>query len=387
MPPRVETRCSGSGEIVTLQFAGRKCKNRGVTTVIDVARAAGVSPSTVSNVFNNPDRVREATRTHVMSAATQLGFRPNQVARSLRYGRSPLVAIIVADARVPFAAEVVRSAQEALIEAGRIPVVVSTDGDDARLLASIEQLRGAGVGSFLLNPVPFQYRTETISELHRLSQAGVTFAFISNQMADVGLDTITTGALEGSVKMVDHLVALGHERIALVGIVDDVGLPGGLRLQGFLEAMESHGLDVPASYRVDGALDVETGMRALEMLWDLDERPTAVMTIDDTIASGVLSSCHRRGIRVPDDLSVCGYNDEPVARHVYPPLTTLALASVEAGRAAAELLLQRIAEDADLGAGRIHHLEYELVVRDSTGPVPVPVPETETQRGEEDQIR
>ena len=177
--------------------------------LVDVAARAGVSPSTVSNVFNNPDRVRPTTREQVLAAAEDLGFRPNLVARSLRSGDSPLTAILVSDARIPFVAEVVRSSQERLIEAGRLPIVVSTDGDDLRLEAAIAELRARGVDSFLSTPIPYTYSPSALELFQALADEGVVLAFISNQLADTALQTVTTDVFDGCQRVVDHLVDLG----------------------------------------------------------------------------------------------------------------------------------------------------------------------------------
>ena len=336
--------------------------------VIDVAKRAQVSVGTVSNVFNNLDKVRPETRDRVLAAAAELDFRPNLHARALRRGHTTLIGVIVTDIEFPSLANLVRAIQEELTANGCIGVSVNTDGDQTKTRAALEDLRAQGFGGFILSPIPGWYDDETKAMLLRLHSEGVPLALVANDMAGFPTDVLEPHAEAGSRHMVNYLAEKGHEKIAYVGMqIDDVTAGRG-RWLGFQEGMFDNGLPLRPEYRVEMPTALHqfaAGAQALDKLMSLDDPPTAIMAVSDSVAHGLISTCHQRGIEVPDDVSVAGFNDEPVAKYFAPPLTTIRFATGEIGRQAAQFIVERLSDPHI--PPRKPDYPIELIERESVG--------------------
>ena len=327
-----------------------------------MAELAEVSTATVSYTFNMPEKVRPETRERVLAASEELGFRPNVLARALRKGKHAMVGIIVSDIQTPYVASIVRSAQEALERADQIGVVVSTDGQSDTIRGAIENLVDRGVAAFVICPIPFRCDEETIDYFLELGRRGILISLISNSMDEFPGDVVNTKSRLAAAAMVEYLVSLGHRRIAWIGRPTGPELVGMNRQNGFIDGLKAAGLELI----VDAALDMDSGLRAADQLLSLDNPPSAVLAIADVVAAGFLMGCYRAGLTVPQDISVAGLNDDPIARQVWPRLTTMRPARQESGSTAVKLLVER-QQDESLPP-RKPALDFELVIRESTGP-------------------
>ena len=332
-------------------------------TIIDVAKRANVSISTVSNAFNKPNRVNAKTRERVLNVAAEMGFRPNLYARSLRTRNTALIGIIVSDIQLPYIATLARGIQNRLNQAEKISLMANTDGSQERIRTIISQLRQQGVNAFILSPVPFNYDDQTRAFFSRLQSDGVSLAFISNELAESNFDTVLTKAQEGSKAMVRYLVELGHRKIAFVSLPFTRGTTGVKRWLGYQEGLIEAGLKVRSELVIETKMSFEGGVVALQQLLQLTDPPTAIIAASDVIASGIMNHAHQLGIQIPSELSIVGYNNEPLAAHLFPALTTVGLPIYQMGVKAAELLLERL-QDNSLPP-RKPLFDYELIVRES----------------------
>ena len=328
--------------------------------VRDVAAHAGVSLGTVSNVLNNPDRVGPATRERVESAMRSLGFVPSRAAGQLRSRRSELIGLVVPDVGNPFWASVLRGVETVADEAGLTMVIGSTHQDPERQEHLLRVLKSQGVDGLVIAPIvdraadwaPFEDRRFGVVTLERQG-ADSTGAWVS-------LDNV-----EGARLAMSHLLDHGHRRIALVNGPASVSWCAERRA-GVVLALAEHGLearDVVVDVEVCD-LTVDEGAAAIAPL--LDSRSvTAVMCVNDMLALGALLAMHERGLRVPQDVALIGYDDADFAPALNPSLSTVRQPSFEMGVAAARLLLR--ADGRDPG----EHVEFEpqLVVRSSTAQV------------------
>lgn len=325
--------------------------------VRDVAKLAGVSLGTVSNVLNNPDRVGAATRDRVESAMRVLGFVPSRAAGQLRSRRSELIGVVVPDVGNPFWATVLRGV-ETVTDAARLTMVVgSTRQDSARQRHLLRVLESQGVDGLLIAPIvdraedwaPFEDRRFGVVTLERRG-GGSSGAWVS--LNDV----------EGARLAMSHLVEQGHRKIALINGPSSVSWCAERRAGAELALTEA-GLD-PVEVLVDVVVEdltVEEGKAAVGPLLD-DGRVTAVMCVNDMLALGALLEMQARGTRVPQDVALVGYDDAVFAPALNPPLTTVHQPAFEMGAAAARLLVQADARDGG------EHIKFEprLVVRESS---------------------
>jgi LacI family transcriptional regulator len=330
----------------------------------DVARAAGVSVSTVANVLSRPAVVAPGTRRRVEEAIDTVGYVPSGPARQLRGLPSPIVGSVTLDLANPFYAEVNRGIEDRLAEAGCLLLACSTDlrpDKEERLLTSLRQqgVRGIVIAPAGADPAP----------LLRLRDHGTPVVLLDHPRGPLDLCAVAVDDLLGGRLAGEHLVALGHRRIAFVGDTDNPG-PVDRRREGLRQALAAGGLD-PAEALLDVRLPihplplVEAGAAAVPAILGAVPAPTAVMCLNDTAALGLLDGLQAEGVRVPADLSVVGYDDLPFARRLAPPLTTVGQPSYQLGQVAAELLLD---EGRPGHAHREIRFRPELVVRGSTAP-------------------
>ncbi|WP_461007087.1 LacI family DNA-binding transcriptional regulator [Streptomyces capparidis] len=327
----------------------------------DVARHAGVSVGTVSNVINHPDMVSPQTRARVQSAIERLGYVRSESARQLRAGRSRIMALLVLDMGNPFFVDVARGAERAAREAG-LGVMVCNSGQDpseeAEYLALFAEQRVRGV---LVTPADTTGRNLAEFRRRDIPFVLVDRAEDAQRGCSVAVDDIAGGALAAR-----HLVSAGHRSIAYVSG------PGHLqqvrdRREGALRALAEAGLPPDALVELPTErLDVAAGRDAGSRLLGLSPAVTAVFCANDLLALGVLQSLFAAGVHVPRDIALVGYDDIEFAAAAAVPLTSVRQPAMTMGRLAAELLLEETGEQASRHRHQNVLLQPELVVRDSS---------------------
>jgi DNA-binding LacI/PurR family transcriptional regulator len=319
-------------------------------TSIDVARRAGVSQSTVSLVFSGKGhgRVSTATEEHVRRVARELGYRPNVAAQALRLGRSRAVALLVPDITNPFFSRVLRGAQRAAQAAGYTVALVDTANDRRWEEQSFEALRAGPVDGYLLFEV-------SAPEALGPDENVVLVETEAPRRPSVRFD-----AEGGAAAAFGHLVELGHRRIAHLAAAFDAPTFH-LREAARRRVLEDAGLDPDAQPRALTDISIDAARNAAGPL--LDEEPTAIFCDDDVIAAGLYLAARERGLRIPRDLSVVGFDDMDFARVLDPALTTVALDAEQLGATAFELLEARMS---GRRTQRRVVLPAELLVREST---------------------
>jgi DNA-binding LacI/PurR family transcriptional regulator len=319
-------------------------------TSVDVARHAGVSQSTVSLVFSGKGRGRVSPRTQerVRLAARELGYRPNVAAQALRLGASRAVALLVPDVINPFFSRVLRGAQRAAAEGGYTVVLVDTANDPRWEEQSFEALRAGPVDGYLL------------FEVMPPDGLGPDEHVVLIESRAKGRSSVRFDSEGGAEAAFRHLLELGHRRIGHLASAFDAPTFD-LREDARRRVLAEAGLDPDALPRAVTEITIDDARDAAGPL--LDERPTAVFCDDDIIAAGLYLAARERGVKVPRDLSIVGFDDMDFARVLDPPLTTVALDAELLGATAFELLEGRMA--GRRGKGTV--LPAELVVRGSTG--------------------
>jgi len=335
-------------------------------SVVDVARRAGVSLGTVSNVLNRPERVAPATRERVLRAIDDLGFIRNEAARQLRAGQSRTIGLIVLDVGNPFFTDLAAGVESAAEEAGLSVILCNSAESAAREDHYLSLLQEQRVYGILITPV-----TGKNGRIQELRDRGVQVVFVdrgsTKRQCSVSVDDIVGGELA-----VTHLIARGHERIAFIGGPFRLNQVAD-RLAGARDAARTVGLPKTAitPIRTPG-LTVAAGRQAGEQIAALPKhtRPTAVFCANDLLALGVLQEMTRRGLDVPGDLAIVGYDDIDFAAAAAVPLTSIRQPRAQLGRAAAELLIDEVTSP-DTHQHRQVVFEPELVERQSSDTKPV----------------
>lgn len=328
----------------------------------DVARTAQVSIKTVSRVLNHEANVRPETRERVLQAVKDLRYTPDASARSLAGNRSFNIALLYNNPSDNYMMGVISGVLEACAREQYHLLLCPTALDEAGLLQEVDALVARSRPDGLLLTPPL---TDSAALLGHLGELGIPFASISPRRHEgcVGVAMNEPAAAE---QMVDHLLSLGHRRIAHI-IGHPAHAASSWRLDGYRRGLIGGGLSVDPELEVAGEFSFESGVAAARQLLDMAQPPTAVFAANDDMAAGVIHVAHERGLRIPEDLSVCGFDDTPISRQLFPSLTTIHQPTDEMGRLATLALLNFIRRGENTGIRRVTHT---LKVRSSTGPAP-----------------
>lgn len=329
-------------------------------TIKEVAERAGVSTATVSRVLSGQQAVRQELIDKVREAVRALDYQPNRAARNLRKRSAQIIGVVISDIQNPFFPGVMRGIEKVLEEAGYTLLLSNSDEDPRRELIHLNTLRAEGVAGIILAPA----RSDA-EPLRQFIRSGMPVVAIDRGVTRASVDTVTVNNISGAASAVAHLVELGHTRIAMIS-GPDVVTTGAERRRGYLRGMELAGLPAPDEYIRDGQFRQEGGYHAMLDLLDLPEPPTGVLAANNLMSLGALQAIHQRGVRIPGEISLVGFDDMPWTSAINPPLTVVAQPTAEIGATAARLLIERIADPARPARHVI--LETRLIERASTVP-------------------
>lgn len=331
-------------------------------TIRDVARAAGVSPMTVSRVINDSPRVKPDTRQRVEEAIAALGYVPNHVARGLTRQKSGTLALVVPDFTDPFFSLILRGAEGVARRAGYKVILCNTDGDVEREDVYLEDMVAHRVEGLLIAPVGDRSRVN----LRRLGQHRVPFVLIDRAIPGLENDLVQGDSVDGARQLVAHLIGLGHRRIAHVTESQDVSTARD-RLRGYRDALDLAGIPFEKALVVEGAAaTVEDSFEATRGLLTREPLPSALFAVNNLAAVGAIRAIRQHGLEVPEDIAVVCFDDIELAAMLDPFLTVMAQPAETFGTIAAQLLLDRIAGRATERRRRVV-LPADLIIRKSSG--------------------
>jgi len=342
-------------------------RSRGTVTIDDVARAAGVSAMTVSRVVNGESNVRDTTRAKVLAAIERLNYTPNAAARNLAAGEATHVGLLYSNPSAAYLSQFLVGALEGARKAGCHLVIEACESEAADEQAEATRRFASTNVEGVILPPPLSESQAVLSELAAAGIPVVTVAMGLPRM-EVALN-VRIDDFGAAREMTQHLLDLGHRRIGLIK-----GHPNHIasheRERGFRAAMDAAGLPVSQAPVEQGYFTFRSGLVAAERLLSRDEAPTAIFASNDDMAAAAVSVAHRRGLDVPRDVSIVGFDDTSPATTVWPELTTVKQPVAEMAEAALELLLadlrHRRSGAAPESAERV--LGHELIVRESAAP-------------------
>lgn len=329
-----------------------------MATMKDIARLAGVSTSTVSHVINKSRFVSAEIAERVNNAAQQLNYAPSALARSLKMNRTKTIGMLVTTSTNPFFGEVVKGVERSCYHQGYNLILCNTEGDNQRMKASINTLLQKRVDGLLLMCSTLE--GERLDVFDRYPDIPIVvmdwgpILFASDKIQD--------NSLQGGYMAAKHLIESGHKEIGCItGPL--IRHQAQMRYEGYKRALAEAGIAINPDWIVESDFECEGGYQAFEKLYERGKLPSALFVSNDMMAMGVIQAASQRDLRVPDDLSLIGYDDVHIAKFMTPALTTIHQPKYRLGKAAVDTLLYRL-ENPDTTA-QVVQLEPTLVVRNS----------------------
>lgn len=336
--------------------------------IADVAREAGVSKTAVSFAFNSPGRLAPETASRILAVADSLGYRPHPVARMLSQRSTHTLGVLT-----PQALSVIFSNPFFGAFSEGVALAAEQEGYALHFISPLHGSLARAMGRATVDGVVAIGLSASHPEVAQIRAAGLPLVMVdSSAMPDQpGIEVDDEG---GARVAAEHLLGLGHTVFLIVGVEPPPGArlePEGVtgrRLQGYLAALGAARIELPAHAVIDGPASIEGGMAAMRRAWEDGLRPSAVLVMSDAMAIGVLRAARELGLRVPEDLSVVGFDDIDLSQHTNPPLTTVHQPIRQKGESAVRLLLA-VVERRDPRPEQLR-LETRLIIRGSTGPAP-----------------
>lgn len=292
-------------------------------TIYDIAAEAGVSPATVSRVLTNNAKVQKDKRDRILALIEKYNFKPNALARGLSDTKTKLIGIITADVRNPFYSAVYVACETAAWEHGYRVLLCNSLGDGEREIEQIHMLVQQRVDAIIQIGGRVDALETDKSFAEETGKIADTIPFVvSGKIDGVKCYSVRIDAREAATLLAEHLIQLGHERIAFVGGRTDVA-SSVEKMKAYREVLEKHGLSFRSEYCIEGGYDYETGYNGTKALLGLKEIPTAIIAINDFAAAGVVRGITEMGLSIPGDMSVVSYDNTYITDLVVPKLTSI----------------------------------------------------------------
>jgi DNA-binding LacI/PurR family transcriptional regulator len=341
----------------TPEFASRLVSRP--PTIRDVAEAADVSTATVSRALAGKGQVTDELKDRIFEAIRRLRYTPNRVARNLRSRTTRMIGVVVPDIENPFFTSIIGGIEEVLQAANYSLLLANYNENPAKEYALLRTLIAEGAAGIIFTP-----SNAPKADYQDLVREPTALVAISRYPEGLSVDVVAVANSSGARVATDHLIRLGHKTIAFIN--GPIGISTARERQaGYLEAFAAAGLEPQRDLIVYGGFRQHGGYRAMQALLSLDRQPTAVFTGSNLMTLGALQAIHERGLRIPKQIAVVGYDDLPWATSLQPPLTAVAQPARDVGVTAARLLLDRLAEPGRPTRRII--LDTHLVVRVSCG--------------------
>ena len=333
-----------------------------MTTILDVARLANVSKTSVSRYLNgqNAGHMTDETKERIESAIRQLEYQPNSIARSLKQKSTNVIGLVVNDMSNLFFLEMMRGVETELKNSGYNLLICNSDNNIQMELECLKMLEKRQIDGVIL--IGMNMPSSHIEKL----QSDIPMVLLERDAGNTNLDSVKIDNRVGAYAAVRHLIQKGHARIAHIQgpVISAMAME---RYDSYQECLREHGIQVPSDYVVQGNYKLDSGYAGMKQLMELQEPPTAVFCANDYMAMGALRYLIEHNYKVPQDVALVGYDDIMVAKMVTPSLTTVRQPVLELARTAAQLLLRRIADKDDANyVGQSVVMKSKLIVRSST---------------------
>jgi LacI family transcriptional regulator, galactose operon repressor len=332
-----------------------------MVTVANVAQRAGVSVATAGRVLSGTGYASEEARRAVLDAAREIGYVPNQIARSLRTRRTQLAGLLIGDVENSFYSAIAKNVESVAKDAGYHVVLCNSNDDPATEKEYLQLLEGMRVDGIIITPTG-----RNASYLRRLGEKGTTIVQIDRRVDGLKADAILLDNAAGARIAVSHLIEAGHSRIGILTGPRDL-LTGHDRLAGYEQALSEHGIPITPELIRAGSFLHDHAIEAATALLRLNPPPTAIFAANNVLAEGCFVALSAAGMKVPKDMSMVAFDDVPWMSMVNPQLTAIRQPVADMARSAAEVLLRRLREDKQPSPST-SVFQSELIVRGSVAP-------------------
>ena len=331
-------------------------------TITDIARELGLSASTVSRALRDHPDISEATKTNVKEVAARLDYFPDSIAQGFKKQRTSTIGIIVPEIQHHFFSSAISGIEDLAYNAGFTIMVCQSNEDYEREKLNLRAMVSNRVAGLL---VSLSQSTMDVSHFDVLKKRKIPVVFFDRTHEDLRGSQVKVDDHDGAYQLVSHLIDRGYKRIAHIAGPSNI-LIGRERERGYRDALTDHGLTIDESLIVRGGYRNSDGTLGAEKLLALPKRPDAIFCVNDPVALGAFMVIRQQGLRIPNDIALAGFSNNPVSALIEPPLTTVDQMSYEIGKSAAALLLEKIEKGVDNVSPVILVKKTKLIIRKST---------------------
>ena len=331
-------------------------------TIKDIAQKLNISPSTVSRALRNHPDIKPKTKELVVSLARELDYHPNSIAQSLQKKRTNTIGVIVPEIRHHFFSSVISGIEDVGYEAGFTIIVCQSNEDSKREEINIRALLSNRVAGLLIS---ISQTTENDESFFMLQRRNIPFVFFDRVLKNFKTSKVIVDDFDGAFKAVEHLILSGYKRIAHLAGPQYISISND-RLQGYLFALQKYNIPFENELVIYGGFNEEDGIIGLQKLLRLNKLPDAIFAVNDPVAIGTFIQIKENGLKIPDDIALIGFSNNPIASLIDPPLTTIAQPMYEIGQTAAKLLIEQIENSKEPFEPKIEILKTQLIIRKST---------------------
>lgn len=332
------------------------------TTIKDIANVLNISAAAVSKALHNDSRISEKTKKAVRQVAENLNYQPNHLASALRSGKSKLVGVIVPKTNSNFFSATIHNIEEVLNKEGYNIIITQSNESYKKECENIDTLLFTQVDGII---VSMANETVDLQHFEKVKQAGIPLITFDRGENDLNVDYIGIDDYDSSHRIVDHLVEQGCKRIAHIGGFKHTRIYNN-RIRGYIDALEKHNLPLEKELLLESNLSTEDGRNKMQELLALDKKPDAVYVAGDYAALGALQVLNEKNIKIPDEIALVGFGDEPFANMVTPKMTSVNQHSYQIGKIAAEKFLEYTKQNQIHQTLQKHILKAELIIRESS---------------------
>ncbi len=329
-------------------------------TIKDIARTLGIAPSTVSRALHDHPDISDETKRRVVELAKEQNYQPNQIAKSLQNNRTNTIGVVVPEIEHHFFSSAISGVEEVAYKAGYTIMVCQSQEQMVREIMNIRALAAHRVAGIV---VSLSRNTTEYSHLEDAMRQGIPLVQFDRVAEQLATSKVVVDDFNGAYAGVHHLIEQGYTRIAHIAGRSHVTI-GRDRLEGYRQALQDHGFPVDENLVVPGGFQEQDGEEAMKHLLNLERLPDAVFAVNDPVAIGAYRLLRERGMRIPRDMALLGFCNNPESALVEPPLSTIAQPSWQMGKTAARLLFQQF--DQKNFVPQTHVLRTQLIVREST---------------------
>lgn len=330
-------------------------------TIKDIAETLNISASTVSRALRDHPDISDATKARVNSLAKELDYHPNSIAQSLKQRKTNLIGVIVPEIKNNFFSAAISGIEEIAYGAGYAIIVSQSNESYERECINIKALISNRIAGLLIS---ISLSTTRDEQFRLLERQNIPFVFFDRVLEDYEASKVVVDDFNGAFKAVEYLINSGYRRIAHLAGPKHLSVSQ-YRLNGYLAALKKHDITYDENLVVTGGLDEEDGYKGFSKLLELNQLPDAVFAANDPVAIGAFQKIREQGLKIPQDIALLGFCNNPICQLVEPKISTVNQPAYQVGKRAAELLLEKINSPDDF-IPRKEVLKTELIVRDST---------------------